>query len=151
MAVENVKKAAYTAAGVNLVVADAVVRTTKDGTASVTRAVDEVLERIRTGADEARERVARLGDEADKARTMGNDFLTDVRGRTEPTAAKLQARLPEPVAARYGEGRSRAWELIGVDAPGKAAKTKKGDKAKKDKAKKAAKAVESAADEAVAS
>jgi hypothetical protein len=47
--------------------------------------------------------------------------LTDLRGRTEPLAAKVVERLPEQVADAVETGRKAAWGFLGIDAPKAAA------------------------------
>lgn len=90
--IDQVKHAAYTSVGVNLLVTDAIVgrevRTPKQFT-----------------------------ERAAVARSQATEVLTEFRGRTEPFAAKIGQRLPEPVADAIRTGRTAAWDFIGIDAP----------------------------------
>jgi predicted TIM-barrel enzyme len=98
--IEQVKNAAYAGVGVNLLVTDAIV---------------------------GRELVApkAVAEHASIARTQATEVLTDVRGRTEPFAAKVTERLPEPVGDAIQTGRKAAWDFIGIDAPAPAKKAAK--------------------------
>ena len=112
--IDQVKNAAYTSVGVNLLVTDAIV---------------------------GREVPApkQLAEHAATARSQATEALTEWRGRTEPIAAKVAERLPEQVADAMMTGRNKGWEFIGIEAPKAAA-----PKAKKAAAKKAEKADEQA-------
>ena len=94
--IEQVKNAAYTSVGVNLLVTDAIV----GREVNTPKAVAE---------------------HASLARTQATQALTDLRGRTEPRATKVVERLPEQVAGAVETGRKAAWGFLGIDAP-KAAK-----------------------------
>lgn len=96
---DQVKNAAYTSVGVNLLVTDAIV-------GREIKAPEAVAEHAAT------------------ARSQATDALTELRGRTEPLAAKVAERLPEPVGDAIQTGRRAAWDFIGIDAP-KAAKPAK--------------------------
>ena len=102
--IEQVKNAAYAGVGVNLLVTDAIV----GREISAPKAVAE---------------------HASIARTQATEALTDLRGRTEPLAAKVTERLPEPVGDAIQTGRKAAWDFIGIDAP----KAKKAAKKAADK------------------
>ena len=103
--IEQVKNAAYASVGVNLLVTDAVV-----------------------GREVSAPEFA--AEHASIARTQATEALTDLRGRTEPLAATLTERLPEPVGDAIQTGRKAAWDFIGIDAPAPAKKaTKKAAKA----------------------
>ena len=106
--IEQAKNAAYTSVGINLLVTDAIV---------------------------GREVPApkQFAEHAATARKEATEALTDLRGRTEPLAAKVAERLPEQVADAMQTGRNAAWSFIGIEAP-------KAATAKKATAKKAAKA-----------
>ena len=103
--IEQVKNAAYAGVGVNLLVTDAIV----GREISAPKAVAE---------------------HASIARTQATEALTDLRGRTEPLAAKVTERLPEPVGDAIQTGRKAAWDFIGIEAPAAPAKkaTKKAAK-----------------------
>lgn len=103
---EQVKNAAYTSVGVNLLVTDAIV---------------------------GREVPApkQFADHAATARTQATQALTDFRSRTEPLAGKVAARLPEPVADAMQTGRNAAWNFIGIEAPKAAKPTKAAKKSAK--------------------
>ncbi|MEM8706678.1 MAG: hypothetical protein AAGE98_09495 [Actinomycetota bacterium] len=96
---DQVKNVAYTGVGVNLIVTDAIVGREVPAPKAV-------------------------AEHAATARTKGTEVLTDLRGRTEPLAAKVAERLPEQVADAVQTGRKAAWDFIGIDAP-KAAKPAK--------------------------
>ena len=98
--IEQVKNAAYAGVGVNLLVTDAIV----GREISAPKAVAE---------------------HASIARTQATEALTDLRGRTEPLAAKVAERLPEQVADAMQTGRRAAWDFIGIDAPKAKKATKK--------------------------
>ncbi len=106
--IEQVKNAAYTSVGVNLLVTDAVVG-------------HEV-----TTPDFIEEHTTLARERATKA-------LTGLRARTEGPATKFAGRLPEPVADVITSGRTRAWDFIGIDAPkaDNAPKTEKAEKVDK--------------------
>ena len=90
--IEQVKNAAYTSVGVNLLVTDAIV----GREVNTPKAVAE---------------------HASLARTQATEALTDLRGRTEPVATKVAERLPEPVGDAIQTGRKAAWNFIGIEAP----------------------------------
>ena len=90
--IDQVKKSAYASVGVNLLVTDAIVG------------------REVPAPDFAEEHVSIARKEATKA-------LTEFRARTEPQAAKIEARLPEQVADVLSTNRTKAWTFIGIDAP----------------------------------
>ena len=107
--IEQAKNAAYTSVGINLLVTDALV-----------------------GREVSTPEF--VAEHAETARTQATETLTAVRGRTEPFAAKVTERLPEPVADAIQTGRRAAWDFIGIEAPApaKAKKsTKKAEKATK--------------------
>ena len=103
--IDQAKSAAYTSVGINLLVTDAIV---------------------------GREVPApkQFAEHAATARKEATEALTDLRGRTEPLAAKVAERLPEQVADAMQTGRNAAWGFIGIDAP-KPAKAKATKKAAK--------------------
>ena len=90
--IEQVKNAAYTSVGVNLLVTDAIV----GREVTTPKAVAE---------------------HASLARTQATQALTELRGRTEPVATKVAERLPEPVGDAIQTGRKAAWNFIGIEAP----------------------------------
>ena len=98
--IEQVKNAAYAGVGVNLLVTDAIVG--REVTAPKA-----------------------IAEHASIARTQATEALTDLRGRTEPLAAKVTERLPEPVGDAIQTGRKAAWDFIGIEAPTPAMKTTK--------------------------
>ena len=71
-ALEQVKNAAYTGVGVNLLVTDAIVGREINAPKAV-------------------------AEHASIARTQATETLTDLRGRTEPLAANVTSGLPERV------------------------------------------------------
>lgn len=89
---DQVKNAAYTTAGVNLLVTDAIVG-----------------HEVRTPD--------RFEEHAATARKQATEALTDLRAYTEPRTDKLVEQLPENVAEFVTENRTRAWDFIGIDAP----------------------------------
>ena len=89
---EQVKNAAYTTAGVNLLVTDAIVG-----------------REVRTPE--------RFETRAATARKQATEALTDFRAYTEPRAEKLVEQLPDNIAEFVTESRTRAWDFIGIDAP----------------------------------
>ena len=89
---DQVKNVAYTGVGVNLVVTDAIIGREVPAPKAVT-------------------------EHAATARAKGTEALTDLRGRTEPLAAKVVERLPEQVAGAVDTGRKAAWGFLGIDAP----------------------------------
>ena len=93
---DQIKNVAYTGVGVNLVVTDAIIGRTVPAPKAVT-------------------------EHAAAARAKGTEALTDLRGRTEPLAAKVFKRLPEQVAGAAQTGRKAAWGFLGIDAPKAAA------------------------------
>ena len=97
---DQVKNAAYAGVGVNLIVTDAIVGREVPAPKAV-------------------------AEHATLARTKGTEALTDLRGRTEPLAAKVAERLPEQVADAMQTGRRAAWDFIGIDAPKAKKATKK--------------------------
>ncbi len=109
---DQVKSAAYTSAGVNLLVSDAIL-----------------------GREIPTPKF--VGEHAEVARTKATEALTELRGRTEPRAIKFVGNLPDPVADVVATGRTAAWDFIGIDAPkpakkaaAKKATTKKSAEAK---------------------
>ena len=96
---EQVKNAAYTTAGVNLLVTDAIVG-----------------REVRT--PEA------IEEHAATARKHATEALTDFRAYAEPRTDKLVEQLPDHVAEFVNERRTRAWDFIGIDAPKTKAATK---------------------------
>ena len=93
---DQVKNVAYTGVGVNLVITDAVIGRTVPAPKAVT-------------------------EHAVTARAKGTEVLTNLRGRTEPLAAKVVERLPEQVAGAVETGRKAAWGFLSIDAPKTAA------------------------------
>jgi len=89
---EQVKTAAYASVGVNLLVTDAIV-------GHEVKAPKAVAEHAQIARDKATE------------------ALTDLRGRTEPLAAKFVSNLPEQVADVVTNRRTAAWDFIGIEAP----------------------------------
>jgi hypothetical protein len=96
--IDQVKAAALTGAGINLLVTDALV---------------------------GREVPAPKFAEAyvASAREQANEALTGLRGRTEAPALKAIGRLPEPIADAMITGRTAAWDRLGIDAPAPTKKT----------------------------
>ena len=111
---DQVKNAAYTSVGVNLLVTDAIV---------------------------GREVPAPefVGEHASIARKHATEALTDFRARTEPRINEFVGRLPEQVAERVSTNRAKAWDFIGIEAP-KAKSSKKASNAKSSKTTKSEKA-----------
>lgn len=89
---DQVKDAAYTAVGVNLLVTDAIV-----GRELPTP--EFVVEHTAI------------------ARKQATEALTDFRARTEPRAVEFETRFPEQVADVMATNRVKAWEFIGINAP----------------------------------
>jgi hypothetical protein len=116
---DQVKNAAYTSVGVNLLVTDAIV-----------------------GREVPTPEFAE--EYSVTARKQATEALTDFRARTEPRAEKFESRLPEQVASRLATNRAKAWEFIGIDGP-KAPKAVKTTKATTKKAKTTKKATASKA------
>ena len=87
---DQVKNVAYTGVGVNLVVTDAIIGREVPAPKAVT-------------------------EHAATARAKGTEVLTDLRGRTEPLAARVVERLPEQVADAVETGRKVAWDFLGID------------------------------------
>ncbi len=110
--IDQVKSAALTGAGINLLVTDALV---------------------------GREVPAPKFAEAyvASAREQANEALTGFRGRTEAPALKAIGRLPEPIADAMITGRTAAWDRLGIDAPAPAKPAKATKSASKAKAAKA--------------
>ncbi len=102
----QVKNVAYAGVGVNLVVTDAIIGREVPAPKAVT-------------------------EHAATARAKGTEALNDLRGRTEPLAAKVVERLPEQVAGAVETGRKAAWDFLGIDAPKAAAPTATKTAAKK--------------------
>lgn len=102
---DQVKNAAYTSVGVNLLVTDAIV-------GREVPAPDFV------------------GEHASIARKQATEALTDFRARTEPRVAEFVGRLPEQVAEVVSTNRAKAWDFIGIEAP-KAKAAKKSSKSAK--------------------
>ena len=98
--IDQAKSAAYTSVGINLLVTDAIVG--REVTAP-----------------------SAVAEHASIARTQATEALTDLRGRTEPLAAKVTERLPEPVGDAIQTGRKAAWDFIGIEAPKAKKATKK--------------------------
>jgi len=90
--IDQVKSAAYTSVGLNLLLTDAVV-----------------------GREVATPK--QFADRASIARTQAADALTDLRGRTEPVVAKITDRLPEQIGDAVQTGRNAVWNFIGIEAP----------------------------------
>lgn len=90
--IDQVKSAAYTSVGINLLLTDAVV-----------------------GREIATPK--QFADRASTARTQATDALTDLRSRTEPVVAKIADRLPEQIGDAVQTGRNAVWSFIGIDAP----------------------------------
>ncbi|MEZ5243685.1 MAG: hypothetical protein R2707_01200 [Acidimicrobiales bacterium] len=105
---DQVKDAAYTAVGVNLLITDAIV-----GRELPTPEF--------------------VGEHTSIARKQATEVLTDFRARTEPRAAEFEGRLPEQVAGRLATNRAKAWDFIGIDAPEAAPAEKATPKAKSTK------------------
>ncbi|MGA0239069.1 MAG: hypothetical protein ACO3PD_11785 [Acidimicrobiales bacterium] len=93
--IDQVKSAAYTSVGLNLLLTDAVV-----------------------GREVATPK--QFADRASIARTQAADALTDLRGRTEPVVAKITDRLPEQIGDAVQTGRNAVWNFIGIEAPAQA-------------------------------
>ena len=89
---DQVKDAAYTAVGVNLLITDAIV-----GREVPTPEID--------------------GEHTTLARKQATEALTGFRARTEPRAAEFEGRLPATVADRLATNRAKAWNFIGIDGP----------------------------------
>jgi hypothetical protein len=127
---EQVKTAAYTSVGVNLLVSDAV-------TENVREQADKALRRLGPVGERATVLVASanvptpdfLVPYFTTARKQATEALVEFRSRVEPRAAELEARLPEPLKAAASNGRHAAWEFLGIDAPKSAAKAATAPKA----------------------
>ena len=89
---DQVKDAAYTAVGVNLLVTDAIV-------GREVPTPDFVVEHTSI------------------ARKQATEALTQFRARTEPRATEFEGRFPEQVADVMATRRTQAWNFIGIDAP----------------------------------
>jgi hypothetical protein len=103
---DQAKTVAYTTVGVNLLVTDAIVGR-------------------KVPAPEFAE------EHAVKARKEGKKALKKLRARTEPRAVEFEARFPDPVAERMADGRTRAWDWVGIAAPKAKAGKKQAKKAVK--------------------
>ena len=112
--IDQVKTAALTGAGINILVTDAIV-----------------------GREVPAPKFAQAYIAS--AREQGNEALTDLRGRTEAPALKVIGRLPETIADAMITGRTAAWDRLGIDAPAPAKKAaaKSAPKAKAAKSDKA--------------
>jgi hypothetical protein len=97
---EQVKSAAYTSVGVNLLVTDAIV-------GHEVSTPDFIQEHTTL------------------ARKHATDALTDFRAYTEPRATKIAEQLPEQLGDAMTTSRTRAWDFIGIDAPKPSKKTTK--------------------------
>ena len=89
---DQVKDAAYTSVGVNLLVTDAIVGREVPS--------PEFLE-----------------EHAALARKHATEALTDFRARTDEPMAKFAEQLPEQMGEFVSTNRTRAWDWIGIDAP----------------------------------
>ena len=89
---EQVKSAAYTSVGVNLLVTDAIV---------------------------GRELPAPdfIEEHATLARKHATKALKDFRAFSEPHAIRLTEQLPSSVAEAITDNRNKAWDFIGIEAP----------------------------------
>ena len=90
--IDQVKAAALTGAGINLLVTDA------------------IIGREVPAPKFAKAYVA-------SAREQGNEALTGFRGRIEAPTLKAIGRFPEPIADAMITGRGAAWDRLGIDAP----------------------------------
>ena len=101
---DQVKHAAYTGVGINLLVTDAIVGREVPA--------PEAVEEYTT-----------------TARKQASEVLTDFRARVEPEAVKFEARFPDQVAEVMATNRTKAWEFIGINAPKAAAPKRTAPKA----------------------
>ena len=90
--INQVKAAALTGAGINLLVTDA------------------IIGRKVPAPKFAEAYVA-------SAREQGNEALNGFRGRIEAPTLKAIGRFPEPIADAMITGRTAAWDRLGIDAP----------------------------------
>ena len=109
---DQVKDAAYTAVGVNLLITDAIV-----------------------GREVPTPEF--VGEHTTLARKQATEALTEFRARTEPRATEFEGRLPATVADRLATNRAKAWNFIGIDGPKAAAPAAKTTTAKAKSTKKA--------------
>ena len=94
---EQVKSAAYTSVGVNLLVTDAIVGRELPA--------PEFIE-----------------EHATLARKHATKALKDFRAFAEPRAIRLTEQLPSRVAEAITDNRNKAWDFIGIEAPAVATK-----------------------------
>ena len=95
---EQVKAAAYTSVGINLLVTDAIVG------------------RELPAPDFIEEHTTLARKHATKA-------LTEFRAFSEPHAVRLTEQLPSQFAEAITDNRNKAWEFIGIETPEVAGKT----------------------------
>jgi hypothetical protein len=127
---EQVKNAAYTSVGVNLLVTDAV-------TDNVREQADKALRRLGPVGERATVLVAStsvptpdfLAPHLQTARQQATEALVELRTRLEPRAVELESRLPKPLKNAARTSRHAAWDFLGIEAPKPAAKTSAAPKA----------------------
>ena len=121
---DQMKDAAYTSVGVNLLVSDAVV-------SNVRKNREEFLGRLGEPGERVHKFLAAneisapefLEDHASKARAKATESLTELRGRLSPRTDELVERLPERVGEIVTTRRDQVWDFLGIDAPKTATKT----------------------------
>lgn len=141
---DTAKTAAYATAGVNLLVADAVIEGVRKNQIDVLGHLGQPGVKAKQFLDQNRiETPEAVEAFASKARDTANDTITEVRSLATPVADDI-ARLPERVGTLVTSGRVQIWDLLGIESatpqpavkPKKAKKTKSSAKAKSSKAKK---------------
>ncbi len=137
---DQMKDAAYTSVGVNLLVTDAVVDNVRKNRSELLGRLGDTGERVEKFLEDNELTTPHfLEDYAAKAREAATESLTDLRARIAPRADELVDHLPERVGEAVNSSREQMWDFIGIKAP-KAPAAKTPARATTSKTKKASKA-----------
>ncbi len=142
----TIQDSAYTAVGINLLVADKAIETASDISSQMVDRLGPIGENVQDVIDRAEEIVRKAGDELDelvslsaemnKARKQARKQATAWRKSVDPMAEQFESRLPEDVAAFLADQRSAAWSVVGATKPAVKKTTAKKTTAKKTTARK---------------
>jgi len=134
--IDQVKNAAYTSVGVNLIISDAVANRIREQRPEFAERIEERAEKLLSSI-----KVPDFVDEqAEIARRHGAEALIKFHEGNQARAAKLEERLPARLSEVVNERRDAAWNFLNVEAPAPKASSKKASSKKA--AKKAPKAEE---------
>lgn len=115
---DQMKDAAYTSVGVNLLVSDAVVSNVRKNREELLGRLGEPGERVEKFLNENEFSTPEfLEEHATKAREAATESLTDLRERLSPRTDQLVDRLPDRVGEAVVTSREQVWDFLGIDAP----------------------------------